>query len=121
MLYGMNNQLEDLMERAEEAKKEKNRAAIATANAEIRRGKNYLREELPKLRKLMSKKSKGVTDEMRAEREQEVADFEYKIECVPDGGDEGAAAAAAAALGGRRRRREARHLGHGVHGGKPDV
>ena len=85
MLYGMNNQLEDLMERAEEAKKEKNRAAIATANAEIRRGKNYLREELPKLRKLMSKKSKGVTDEMRAEREQEVADFEYKIECVPDG------------------------------------
>ena len=57
----------------------------ATANAEIRRGKNYLRGELPKLRKLLVKKNKGLTEEEKAVRADQVDDFEYKIECVPDG------------------------------------
>ena len=58
---------------------------MATANAEIRRGKNFLRGELPKLRKMMDKKMKGLTDEEKDERVSQVDNFEYQIECVPDG------------------------------------
>lgn len=85
MLFSLQHNLEDLVEKAEEVKSETNRAAIATANAEIRRGKNYLRGELPKLRKLLVKKNKGLTEEEKAARADQVDDFEYKIECVPDG------------------------------------
>jgi SYP7 family syntaxin len=51
----------------------------------LRRGKNYLRGELPKLRKLLVKKNKGLAEEEKAARADQVDDFEYKIECVPDG------------------------------------
>ena len=63
MFSSLQFNLKDLIAKAEEIKAEKNKAAIATANAEIRRGKNYLRGELPKLRKMMEKKMRGLTDE----------------------------------------------------------
>lgn len=85
MLFTLQHNLEDLVAKAEEVKAETNRAAIATANAEIRRGKNHLRGELPKLRKLLAKKNKGLTEEEKEGRAHLVDDFEYKIECVPDG------------------------------------
>ena len=85
MLFSLKHNLKDLTEKAEEVKSETNRAAIATANAEIRRGKNYLRGELPKLRKLLAKKNKGLSEEEKAARADEVDEFEYKIECIPDG------------------------------------
>jgi SYP7 family syntaxin len=85
MFFSLRNILEDLGEKADGVKEETNRAAIATANAEIRRGKNYLRGELPKLRKVMAKKNKGLTEEEKEARVEQVDDFEYKIECVPDG------------------------------------
>ena len=85
MFSSLQFNLKDLIAKAEEIKTEKNKAAIATANAEIRRGKNYLRGELPKLRKMMEKKMKGLTDEEKEERVSQVDNFEYQIECVPDG------------------------------------
>lgn len=44
------------MQKAEAAKNEKNRAAVATLNSEVRRSKAALRAELPKLQKLAAKK-----------------------------------------------------------------
>ncbi len=44
-----------------------------------------MRGELPKLRKLCAKSGKKMTDEQKALREDEVNDFEYQVECVPDG------------------------------------
>ncbi|ACO69756.1 predicted protein [Micromonas commoda] len=85
MFSSLQFNLKDLIAKAEEIKAEKNKAAIATANAEIRRGKNYLRGELPKLRKMMEKKMRGLTDEEKEERVSQVDNFEYQIECVPDG------------------------------------
>ena len=38
MFFSLQHNLEDLVEKAEEVKTETNRAAVATANAEIRRG-----------------------------------------------------------------------------------
>ena len=79
MFSSLQFNLKDLIAKAEEIKTEKNKAAIATANAEIRRGKNYLCGELPKLRKMMEKKMKGLTDEEKEERVSQVDNFEYQI------------------------------------------
>ena len=43
LLYSMKSNLRDIQEKAESIKEETNRAALATANAEIRRSKNFLR------------------------------------------------------------------------------
>ena len=80
MFSSLQFNLKDLIAKAEEIKAEKNKAAIATANAEIRRGKNYLRGELPKLRKMMEKKKRGLSDEEKEERVSQVDNFEYQIE-----------------------------------------
>ena len=85
LLYSMKSTLRDIQEKAESIKEETNRAALATANAEIRRSKNFLRGEMPKLRKLAAKGAKKLTEQERANREDEMNDFEYQIECVPDG------------------------------------
>ena len=85
LLYSMKSNLRDIQEKAESIKEETNRAALATANAEIRRSKNFLRGEMPKLRKLAAKGAKKLTEQERANREDEMNDFEYQVECVPDG------------------------------------
>ena len=123
MFHSLQFNLKDLISKSDEIKAEKNKAAVATANAEIRRGKNFLRGELPKLRKMMDKKMKGLTDEEKDERVSQVDNFEYQIECVPDGvnkappappkprgpgGDGGTGSA-----GRERGREEARHHQHG--------
>lgn len=43
-------------QKAEEARTEKNRAAVATLNSEVRRSKAAIRAEIPKLQKLAAKK-----------------------------------------------------------------
>ena len=43
-------------QKAEEARNEKNRAAVATLNSEVRRSKAAIRAEIPKLQKLAVKK-----------------------------------------------------------------
>ena len=83
--YSLKHNLKDVTEKADSIKDESNRAALATANAEIRRSKNFLRGELPKLRKLLAKAVKKTSAEEKATKEDEVNDFEYQIECVPDG------------------------------------
>ena len=85
LLYSMKSTLRDIQEKAESIKEETNRAALATANAEIRRSKNFLRGEMPKLRKFAAKGAKKLTEQERANREDEMNDFEYQVECVPDG------------------------------------
>ena len=85
MHASLTHTLGELKEKSEAVATETNRAAAAAANAEIRRGKNFLRGELPKLRKVMAKKSKGLTEEEKTAREEMVDALEYAIECVKDG------------------------------------
>jgi len=67
LLTNCESVLDELLEKAAGVKSEKSRAAVATLNAEVRRGKNYLRGEVPKLRKLAKAKSSGVSeDDVRA-------------------------------------------------------
>jgi SYP7 family syntaxin len=85
MFASMRRHLDDLNEKSEGAKSETNRAALAAINAEIRRGKNFLRGELPKLRKAMAKRAKGLSEEDKRSREESVDQMEYDVERVPDG------------------------------------
>jgi SYP7 family syntaxin len=114
MFHSLQFNLKDLISKSDEIKAEKNKAAVATANAEIRRGKNFLRGELPKLRKMMDKKMKGLTDEEKDERVSQVDNFEYQIECVPDGVNKGAPGAAQTTGPGRRRRDRVGRAGTGT-------
>lgn len=85
MLGNAETILEELLEKAGAVKSERNRAAVATLNAEVRRGKNYLRGELPKLRKVAKSKSAGTTEaDVRAMLEI-VDDLEARVEAVADG------------------------------------
>jgi SYP7 family syntaxin len=85
LLTNCESVLDELLEKAAGVKSEKSRAAVATLNAEVRRGKNYLRGEVPKLRKLAKAKSSGVSeDDVRAMIEI-VDDFEDRVEAVADG------------------------------------
>jgi SYP7 family syntaxin len=99
-LYALEAKLDDISDVSERAKTETNRAAIAAMHAEVRRGKNSLRGEIPKLRKLatsdakMKKKKKSNMDDddedastmyERDERETLIDRLEQRIEDVPDG------------------------------------
>eukprot|EP00250_Pteridium_aquilinum_P011977 c2042_g1_i1 orf=72-881(+) len=72
-------------QKASDAAIEKNRAVVATLNAEIRRAKGELRNELPKLEKLAQRKVKGPTKEELAARPDLVLALAEKIESIPDG------------------------------------
>ena len=85
MMMNAETILAELLEKARAVKAEKNRAAVATLNAEVRRGKNYLRGEVPKLRKIAKTKASGVTaDDVRAMLEI-VDELETRVESVSDG------------------------------------
>jgi len=85
MVMNAETVLGELMEKARAVKAERNRAAVATLNAEVRRGKNYLRGEVPKLRKLAKTKTNGVKDEDVKMMLDVVDDFERRVEAVSDG------------------------------------
>lgn len=72
-------------QKASDAAIEKNRAVTATLNAEIRRTKAELRNELPKLEKLAQRKVKGLTKEELAARPDLVLALAGKIDAIPDG------------------------------------
>ncbi|KAI3693391.1 hypothetical protein L6452_33226 [Arctium lappa] len=73
------------LEKSEVAAAEKNRATAVAINAEIRRSKARLLEELPKLQRLAFKKVKGLSkDELEARNELVLA-LKERIEAVPDG------------------------------------
>ncbi|CEF98141.1 Target SNARE coiled-coil domain [Ostreococcus tauri] len=76
MLGGAETILDELLEKAAAVKSERNRAAVATLNAEVRRGKNYLRGEIPKLRKAARTKAAGTTEQDAVAMLEIVDDFE---------------------------------------------
>ena len=85
MLTNSETVLEELIEKAAAVKSERNRATVATLNAEVRRGKNYLRGELPKLRKVARAKSAGTTEEDVRAMLEIVDNLEDRVEAVADG------------------------------------
>jgi hypothetical protein len=77
--------LEVALQKSNDASIEKNRAIVATLNAEVRRQKTALKAELPKLEKLAYKKVKGLSREELALRPDQVKALAARIDAVPDG------------------------------------
>ncbi|XP_058082305.1 syntaxin-71 [Magnolia sinica] len=73
------------LQKAEVASTEKNRAAAVAMNAEIRRTKARLLEEVPKLQRLALKKVKGLSKEELATRNDLVLALPERIQAIPDG------------------------------------
>uniref|UniRef100_A0A0E0II86 Uncharacterized protein n=1 Tax=Oryza nivara TaxID=4536 RepID=A0A0E0II86_ORYNI len=73
------------VERSERAATETNRAAAVALNADVRRTKARLTEEVVKLRKLAAKKVKGLSPE-EALRGDLVLALPHRIQSIPDGG-----------------------------------
>lgn len=87
--------IEAAKQKADDAAKEKNRAVVATLNAEIRRTKARLHEEIPKLQKLAQKKVKGLSKEDIVTRNDLVSALADKIDSIPDGTNAGTGRTAA--------------------------
>lgn len=85
LYYVVEAEIEAALAKADDAANEKNRAVTVAINAEIRRTKTRLREEIPKLQKLAQKKYKGLSNEELAARSDLVLALAEKIESVPDG------------------------------------
>lgn len=77
--------IETALQKGETAGKEKNRASAVAINAEIRRTKARLLEEVPKLQKLAIKKVKGLSAEELAARNDLVLALPDRIQAIPDG------------------------------------
>ncbi|KAL9272722.1 Syntaxin-71-like protein [Drosera capensis] len=77
--------------KAEAAAMEKDRAKAVAMNAEIRRTKGRLMEEMPKLQKLACKKVKGVSNEDMETRNEMVFALGDGIKAIPDGATAAAA------------------------------
>ncbi|KAK4481063.1 hypothetical protein RD792_011933 [Penstemon davidsonii] len=77
--------IESALQKAETAVNEKNRASAVAINAEIRRTKARLLEEVPKLQRLAIKKVKGLSTEELAVRNDLVLALPDRIQAIPDG------------------------------------
>lgn len=85
-LYGsIEADIEAALQKAESASKEKNRASAVALNAEIRRTKARLLEEVPKLQRLAIKKVKGLSTEELVARNDLVLVLPDRIQAIPDG------------------------------------
>ncbi|CAL9109466.1 unnamed protein product [Musa textilis] len=82
--------IDSAIQKAERACQEKNRAAAVALNAEIRRTKARLSEEIPKLQRLALKKVKGLSKEELAIRNDLVLALPDRIQSIPDGSTNGA-------------------------------
>ncbi|CAL9168430.1 unnamed protein product, partial [Musa hybrid cultivar] len=82
--------IDSAVQKAERACQEKNRAAAVALNAEIRRTKARLSEEIPKLQRLALKKVKGLSKEELAIRNDLVLALPDRIQSIPDGSTNGA-------------------------------
>uniref|UniRef100_A0A7S0N8C7 t-SNARE coiled-coil homology domain-containing protein n=1 Tax=Pyramimonas obovata TaxID=1411642 RepID=A0A7S0N8C7_9CHLO len=107
LYFHMEGTIDSLHHKAEEVQLERNRGGQAAnaprLNAEIRRGKAQLLQDLPKLLKLAKKKgkskgkpktddqgsslrqSKGIDPQELEERHRRIADLEARIQEIPDG------------------------------------
>ncbi|XP_078431959.1 syntaxin-71-like [Wolffia australiana] len=79
------NGIESALQKADQASTEKNRATVVALNAEIRRTKARLLEEVPKLQKLAVKKVTGLSKEEVATRSDLVLALPERIQSIPDG------------------------------------
>ncbi|CAA6666081.1 unnamed protein product [Spirodela intermedia] len=79
------NDIEAALQKADQASKEKNRASVVALNAEIRRTKARLLEEVPKLQRLALKKVVGIPKEELAARNDLVLALPERIQAIPDG------------------------------------
>ncbi|XP_042504365.1 syntaxin-71-like [Macadamia integrifolia] len=73
------------LEKSEIAANEKNRASAVALNAEIRRTKARMLDELPKLQRLAHKKVSGLTKEELVTRHDLVLALPERIQAIPDG------------------------------------
>ncbi|OVA10165.1 Target SNARE coiled-coil domain [Macleaya cordata] len=94
--------IEAALQKAEDASNEKNRAAAVALNAEIRRTKARLLEEVPKLQRLALKKVKGLSKEELATRNDLVLGLSERIQAIPDGTATGAKQSGGWAASGSR-------------------
>lgn len=77
--------IETALQKAETASSEKNRASAVAWNAEIRRIKARLLEEVPKLQRLVVKRVKGLSTEELTARNDLVLALPDRIQAIPDG------------------------------------
>ncbi|KAL9426694.1 hypothetical protein AB3S75_033473 [Citrus x aurantiifolia] len=85
-LYGaVEADIEAALQKAESASNEKNRASVVALNAEIRRTKARLLEEVPKLQRQAIKKVKGLSTEELVARNDLVLALPDRIQAIPDG------------------------------------
>ncbi|KAH9603752.1 hypothetical protein KSS87_019570 [Heliosperma pusillum] len=77
--------IQTALQKADVAANESNRAAVVALNAEIRRIKAKLFEELPKLQKLAQKRVKGLSIEELGARNDLVLALPDRITAIPDG------------------------------------
>ncbi|KAL5201213.1 hypothetical protein ABZP36_035567 [Zizania latifolia] len=82
-------EIDAAIEKSERAARETNRAAAVTLNADVRRIKARLMEEVIKLRKLAAKKVKGLSPDEAALRSDLVSALPHRIQSIPDGGGGG--------------------------------
>ncbi|KAK6918353.1 Target SNARE coiled-coil homology domain, partial [Dillenia turbinata] len=85
LFAGFESETDALVQKWEAASTEKNRATVVAINAEIRRTKARLLEEIPKLHRLALKKVKGLSKEELEARGDLVSALKEKIESIPDG------------------------------------
>ncbi|CAN6224201.1 unnamed protein product [Urochloa humidicola] len=83
-------EIDAAVEKSARAAKEKNRAAAVAMNADVRRTKAMLPEEVVKLQKIAAKKVKGLSAEEKALRTDLVAALPHRIQAIPDAHDGGA-------------------------------
>ncbi|KAG7564548.1 Target SNARE coiled-coil homology domain [Arabidopsis suecica] len=86
----IDSDIEAVLRKAELASTEKNRAAAVAMNAEVRRTKARLAEDVVKLQKLAVKKIKGLTREERESRCDLVIALADRLQAIPDGNEHGA-------------------------------
>ncbi|KAB1226449.1 Syntaxin-71 [Morella rubra] len=79
------SEIEAALRKSEMASTEKNRASAAAMNAEVRRTKARLMDEIPKLRKLALKKVKGLSKEELIIRDDLLVVLPERIQAIPDG------------------------------------
>ncbi|VVB04938.1 unnamed protein product [Arabis nemorensis] len=91
LFTSVDSDIEAVIRKAELASTENNRAAAVAMNAEVRRTKARLAEDVVKLQKLAVKKVKGLTKEERQSRCDLVIALADRIQAIPDGNEHGGA------------------------------
>ncbi|CAA0827292.1 Syntaxin-71 [Striga hermonthica] len=79
------SQIEAIIRKSELAEMETNRATVVALNAEVRRTKARLLDEVPKLQKLAQKKVKNLSREELEARTDLVLALPERIQAIPDG------------------------------------